>query len=196
MVLDPTKYVIPSGAPALGQQVMISAPNGPAEHALIGDPVNVVNLFVGDSLVDQLPVGEDTPLQITFGPAIGTGGDPVQLLANGGVQVNTPGSYFMTHNFTIGRTSSGQSAQVDFRFLIDGVQIGNTAVYKMDSTDQSSLLTFTTLREYSGGEVLTHEIARDTAGPDEGGLFALPVSIPGWNSGFSAQVSVNRVTVG
>ncbi len=196
MVLDPTKFVLPDGAPVGGQQPMLSAPIGPADVGLIGDPVNITNLFVGDSLVDQEPVDEATPLQVEFGPAIGTGGDDAQLLLNGGVQINTPGSYFTVYTFTVGRDSSGTSAQVNIRFLINGTQIGNTVVYRMDDDEQSTMLTFTTFREYAGADVLTYEVAKDTFGPNDGGLKAFPVNTAGWNSGFSAQVSVNRVTVG
>ena len=196
MVLDPTKFILPSGAPALGQQVMLSSPVGPADVSVIGTPTNADQIFRGVSLVNQLPPAEDTALQITFGAAQNDGTDDAQLLADGTVQINTPGSYVIEHVFTIGRTSSGQSAQIDFRILNDGVQAGNTAVYKMDSTDQSVLLSFTTLREYAGGTAITYEIARDTAGPDEGGLFAYPVSVPGWEPAFSAIVSVVRIENG
>lgn len=196
MVLDPTKFVLPDGAPVGGQQPMLSAPVGPADVALIGDVVDINNLFVGDSLVTQEPPDEATPIQVEFGPAIGTGGDPAQLLLNGGVQINTPGSYFMVHTFTVGRASSGTSAQINLRALINGTQIGNTFVYRMDDDEQSTMLAFTSFREYAGADVLTYEVARDSFGPNDGGLFAYPVNTIGWNGGFSAQVSVNQVLVG
>jgi len=190
MVLDPTKFILPFGAPGGGQQAMISSPLGPADVSTVGTPITSVLVLSADDLTNQIPVSENVPIQITYGPAQGTGADPVHLLADGTISVNTPGTYAASFDYMFGRTTGSQSAVVGYRALIGGIQVGETVNIAMGSDDQSVPYGFTSFDSVPGGTLITTELARDTAGPNDGGLILFPTSVPGWGPASSASVRI------
>ena len=77
------------------------------------------------------------------------------------------------------------------RYLLNGVQIGNSLAAKVDNANTlvpwSSSIQFTA----TAGDVVTVEIIRDSAGNDSGGLFSV-TSTTGWNIAPCASVQIYK----
>lgn len=198
MAIVAGQVIAATEAAAGGQQVFASTGKVAANLLEVGAPLKSNLFLIGVENNDQLPAVENVAQQVTFGPAQLTPGDPVNLLADGTLQFNDAGTYFIIFFFNFGRTGATQTAQVDARALIEGVQFGATIGVSLDSSDQSVPHSISlTLTKLAGPvEELTWEIARDAVGPNEGGLFAINPSVAGWNLGASASVRVALLTAG
>lgn len=191
--------VVQATAPAAGgEQVFASSGILVSDLLVTGAPIKSNALIAGLNNSDQNPPTENVALQVTFGAAQLTPSDPVNLLADGTIQFNEAGTYFMTFFFNFGRTSATQSAQMDLRGLINGAQVGATIGVSLDSADQSIPHANSFMVDKLAGPVdeITWEIARDAVGPDEGGLLAVNPSVGGWNLGASASVRIWKLTAG
>ena len=143
----------------------------------------------------QEPTLTDTPLQIEFGAAQGSGSDPVQLLADGTVQINDTGTYDINVSLQYGRTGQALESLIHFRLLVDGVQLGRTASAKLLS--DKLVIPFSHTFVYNGtvGEELTFEVIRDSTGNNSGGLFAEPTTLVGLADSSSASIIVTRSNI-
>lgn len=154
-------------------------------------PVKEV-LLSASSIVTQEPTALDTPLQIEFGAAQGTGGDPVQISALGAVTANETGQYEFTINFEYGRSGSAQASILFFRLLIDGAQQGDGVVAILDNDSARVPAQFKGDIDLTAGQVVTAEIMRDSDGNNSGGLFvSAPTTLP-WNTVPSASMVIRR----
>lgn len=165
-----------------------------------GTWINPASQLAVDRLLDasstaasQAPAGLGTPLQIEFGPAVGTGTDPVQLSATGVLTVNTPGTYILKVSTQVGRTGATGTSIVFLRVLVNGVQAGRSIAFKLENSNNLSNFADVTLLTLPVAPVtITYEIIRDSAGANYGGLFQT-VSSDGWNSSPSAALRVERL---
>lgn len=139
----------------------------------------------------QQPVTTDTPLQVEFGPLKTT--TNIDLSATGALTFKTAGKYIVSPFFQYGRVGSSGTSFLLNRYLVNGVQVGNSLAAKIDNANTlvpwSSSIQFTAI----AGDVLTIEIMRDSTGADAGGLFqALPVAP--WNAAPSASIQIYKAT--
>lgn len=161
--------------------------------SLLISQINATLVLSGQSTVDQVPSGLDTPLQVTFGPAQGTGSSPVQLLLDGSIVFNEAGLYLFNGfaNFERQGSSGGVTVTL-FRGLKNSVQVTPTKGVELDSTGVMIPYELTTPFEAIAGDVLTWEIMRDSSGVNGGGLY-VHTSLGGWSNIPSADIAIWKI---
>ena len=159
----------------------------------IATSLAVTNVLNATDTHDQTPSGLDTPLQVTFGIAQGTGTDPVMVDALGNITFNESGIYLFNGYANFGRGGlSGGVAVVAFRALLNGVQAGVTKVVEIKDADDLVPYDLTLPINATAGDVLTWEIMRDSSGVDQGGLYAHTL-LGGWGNVPSVSVSIYKI---
>jgi hypothetical protein len=145
------------------------------------------------STVNQVPSALDTPLQVTFGAAQGTGASPVQLLSNGSIVFNQAGLYLFNGfaNFERQGSSGGVTVTL-FRALKNGIQILPTKGVELNTTGVMIPYELTIPFNAEAGDILTWEIMRDSSGTNAGGLY-IHTSLGGWSNVPSADVAIWKI---
>lgn len=146
---------------------------------------------------DQQPTstGIANAINVEFGPAIGSGSDPVQIDVNGQVTFNKGGLYRIKVAFQFGRTGSSGTSQILFRFLVAGVQLGRTVGIKLGNADDLRYIDIDNWFNVSDGVTLVTQVMRDNSGNNSGGLFQTLPTDEGastWNDVPSALMRIER----
>ena len=146
------------------------------------------------SSVNQNPSAVDTPLQITFGSAQTTA--DVSISAAGVITFNTSGNYLIDIFLRFGRSTSAGNAILLNRILKNGAQILNSNGVILSAATQTIPFSAAIPLTMAAGDTITMEVARDSAGTNDGGLFVVSPTIAGWNIVPSATVVVNKFVDG
>ena len=146
------------------------------------------------SSVNQNPSAVNTPLQITFGSAQATA--DVSVSAAGVITFNTSGNYLIDIFLRFGRSTSTGNAIILNRILKNGAQILNSNGLILSAATQTIPFSAAIPLTMAAGDTMTMEVARDSAGTNDGGLFAVSPTIAGWNIVPSATVVVNKFVGG
>lgn len=157
--------------------------------------INTNLVLFGASTDNQEPVDVDTPLQIEYGPAQGSGSSQVQLSVDGDITFNETGVYDITGTYRVGRVgSAGGVANIFIRILQDGLQVGNPTSTLVTSPSIVVPQQFTTSGKFTEGTVISMEVALDGSGPDEGGLYTDESSVTlDWGTASSATIRVYKL---
>ena len=159
----------------------------------IATSLAVTNVLNATDTHSQTPSGLDTPLQVTFGIAQGTGTDPVMVDALGNITFNESGIYLFNGYANFERQgSSGGNAVIAFRALLNGVQAGITKMVELKDVGTSVPYDLTLPINATAGDVLTWEIMRDSSGVDQGGLYAHTL-LGGWGNVPSVSVNIYKI---
>lgn len=161
----------------------------------ISAPGNVaqVDRLVSASFVNQVPGVLGTPVKVSFGSAlVGTHFD---LAANGDIACKVSGSYRVVFFLQAGRTGSGGIANLYFRLLINGVQVGDSVLARLDNAATIVPLRFNLNLDLLVGQVINVEAVQDASGVAAGGLFATTPATAGWNPSPSASVDISNALV-
>ena len=146
------------------------------------------------SSVNQNPSAADTPLQITFGSAQTTA--DVSISASGVITFNTSGNYLIDIFLRFGRSTSAGNAILLNRILKNGAQILNSNGVILSAATQTIPFSAAIPLTMAAGDTITMQVARDSAGTNDGGLFVVSPTIAGWNIVPSATVVVNKFVGG
>ena len=146
-------------------------------------------LLAGEELADQIPAGIDTPMQVKFGAAQGTGGDPVMIDALGAVTFNLAGYYRLRGTFSVSRSGGSQVAELWLRLLINGVQQGVALACESSEHNVTIPLQYDFEAQFSAGQVVTVEFVRDSNGNNDG-LLESQMSSNGWGNSPSASIRI------
>lgn len=153
----------------------------------------VTNVLNATDTNNQTPSGLDTPLQVLFGIAQGTGTDPVMVDVSGNITFNESGIYLFNGYANFERQgSSGGNAVIAFRALLNGVQAGVTKMVELKDVGTGVPYDLTLPINATAGDVLTWEIMRDSSGVDQGGLYAHTI-LGGWSNVPSVSVSIYKI---
>ena len=153
----------------------------------------VTNVLNATDTHNQTPSGLDTPLQVTFGIAQGTGTDPVMVDVSGNITFNESGIYLFNGYANFERQgSSGGDAVIAFRALLNGVQAGVTKMVELKDVGTSVPYDLTLPINATAGDVLTWEIMQDSSGVAQGGLYAHTL-LGGWSNVPSVSVSIYKI---
>lgn len=153
----------------------------------------VTNVLNATDTNNQTPSGLDTPLQVLFGIAQGTGTDPVMVDVSGNITFNESGIYLFNGYSNFERQgSSGGNAVIAFRALLNGVQAGVTKMVELKDVGTGVPYDLTLPINATAGDVLTWEIMRDSSGVDQGGLYAHTI-LGGWSNVPSVSVSIYKI---
>jgi len=165
-----------------------------ATRPYIVAPKPPVQVLFASEFTDQVPTLVDTPLQLKFGPAQLTVDDPVMIDALGNITINERGHYDVISTFRVGRLgSAGMVSKLYVRGLVNGVGFGNPTATFVDNPSIVIPELFTLNAFVKAGDVVTIEFYRDSAGPNEGGLFAATSAI-GWGVAPSAVIRIFKLT--
>ncbi len=142
------------------------------------------------SSVNQTPSAVNTPLQVVFGAAQSTA--DVSITAGGLVTFNTSGAYLIDLFLRFGRTGASGTAIVLNRLLKNGAQILNSTGASLTAAAQTIPFSAAIPMTMASGDTLKLEIARDSAGANDGGLYVISPTIGGWNIVPSATIVVSK----
>jgi uncharacterized protein (DUF779 family) len=181
------------GLPGTSGQVLKSTGSGVLWDSSVYVPSIITVLNAESTLVGQAPAAVDTPLQVRFdGPesnayvTLSTLG-VITFLQTGVYSVNIQGLFKRLG-------SSGGTAKVHFRGLLNSMPVGPTQAVDLDVVgvgipyERSILLEITT-----AGSTLTFEIVRDSAGVNAGGLYQEITTLPSWGNVPSAAILINKI---
>lgn len=148
-----------------------------------------VLVLVNDSFDSQNPtgLGPGGAVQISFGPAIGTPADPVQIDGLGTIIVNQAGVYAASFSVVARRSTVPGTVNLLFRLLVDGVQFRNPALIVMGDAADSHFQQFTITGSLPSGTVIRAEMMRQ--GANNGGLISTPSD---WGATPAASIRVLR----
>lgn len=146
------------------------------------------------SSVNQNPSAVNTPLQITFDSPQTT--TDVSISAAGVITFNTSGNYLIDIFLRFGRSTSIGNAIIMNRILKNGAQILNSNGLILSAATQTIPFSAAIPLTMAAGDTMTMEVARDSAGTNDGGLFVVSPTVAGWNIVPSATVVVNKFVGG
>ena len=148
-------------------------------------------VLVAQSTVTQTPSALDTPLQVTFGAAQGTSGDAVMISSGGLITFNETGLYLINGYGSVERQgSSGGTAILLFRFLVNGTQAGSVKAFHLDTPNVSTPYEITfPINITTAGTTASFQIMRDSSGTNAGGLYP-HTNLGGWSNVPSAEVNI------
>lgn len=159
--------------------------------ALFASTFEFTPVLAAQSTVSQAPSALNTALQVTFGAAQGTSGDAVMISSGGLITFNEPGLYLVNGYGSVERQgSSGGTAILLFRFLVNGVQAGSVKAFHLDTTGISTPYEITfPINITTAGTTATFEIMRDSSGTNAGGLYP-HTNLGGWSNVPSSEVNI------
>lgn len=188
---DAQRHEVKGASTAADGQVLVSNGDGTTSFAYldVGGYDLVLSNF--STAATQNPSAVDTPLQVEFGGAI-TGAD-VSLSAGGNLTFNTAGRYAITLFLRFGRTSGAGTAILLNRLLLNGVQYLRSNAVAM--TDSAATIPFsaTLFINATAGDIFKVEVARDSAGINNGGLVRTSPATLGWTISPSASLAVYKL---
>lgn len=199
---DAQLHQIKGAASASSGQVPIATGSGTAAFGFL-DWAQVANKPTSSgyqsklssfSSVNQNPSAVNTPLQITFGSAQVTA--DVSISAAGVITFNTSGNYLIDIFLRFGRSTSTGNAIIMNRILKNGAQILNSNGLILSAATQTIPFSAAIPLTMAAGDTMTMEVARDSAGTNDGGLFVVSPTIAGWNIVPSATVVINKFVGG
>ena len=162
------------------------------DRVLLLEASHTLLIIATSTAVAQEPIATDTPLQIEFGGIQTT--TNINIASDGAITFNVAGKYIVSPFFQYGRAGSVGTSILLNRYLVNGTQVGNSLVAKIDSADilvpWSSSIQFTA----EVGDTLTIEVMRDSTGNDSGGLFAVDPTLIGWNNAPCASIQIYKAT--
>ena len=146
--------------------------------------------LVAASFSQQQPTGTDSPLQVEFGAAQGTGSDPVQLSSSGTVTINETRFYSITASFSLSRTTAVGESFLFIRLLINDVQDEEPIAAVMTDDNMTIPLQLNRVGIFTSGTEIKVEVIIDSSGIDNGGLSSFSATAPGWGSSASASLRI------
>tara|TARA_R110000772_G_scaffold64511_3_gene144278 strand:- start:1057 stop:1671 length:615 start_codon:yes stop_codon:yes gene_type:complete len=151
-------------------------------------------VFVGSSLVNQLPVSLDVPIQVSFGTPVNLTGD-ITLDGTGTFTVVNAGTYSFLMNNTYGRSASVSTAELNIRVLINASQIGGSGNTWLATSDERITKTTAFTLNLSAADVVIIEINRDGNGTNDGGLYTNIPTLVDWAQIPSASLACYKTVI-
>lgn len=160
---------------------------------IAGLSFNGYDLVLGaaSTATGQNPSAVDTPLQVEFGPSQTVAN--VTLSETGTLTFTTAGEYLLTLFLRFGRTTGTGSAILLNRLLVNDVQYLRSNAVVMSDITATIPFSATLLISAQVGDTFKMQIARDSAGVNNGGLVrTVPATLP-WQASPSASMAVYKL---
>ncbi len=143
-------------------------------NRLTNDQANGISeeviLASSSTATSQGPAALDTDHQIEFGPAQGTGSDPVQLLSNGDIVFNKAGYYNTLAVLIAGRTGASGVSHLVLRTTLNGADGGNSRLIFLNDANEIQERTFFNFGFLPAGSIIRGFMYRDSKGNNSGSL--------------------------
>lgn len=149
-------------------------------------------LVATSTALSQEPTLVDAPIQVEFGPLQTT--TDIDISAAGAITFKTAGKYIISPFFQYGRLGSSGVSILLSRYLVNGVQSGETLGATIDNG--STLVPWSSSIQFTAAtnDVLTIEVMRDSNGVNAGGLFAIDPVDAGWTLSPCASIQIYKAT--
>lgn len=192
-ITDPDIHEVKGASTATLGQVLRANGDGTATFTTTSsvDWVDYSVELSSGSTSTQNPSGTDTALQVSFGSATAT--SAIDLDASGTITALEAGTYEFTFNFNISRANNTGTAQVYLRLLVNNVMYGFTQGATLSSNNNSRPSQFTLTLPLDVNDEVKVQVARDSAGSNDGGLYPLTAPNLGWDTVPSAWVRVKKL---
>lgn len=198
-IQDADRHEVKHASTAANKQVLTANGDGTTQFSFV-DYNNLTNipvpvgyipiLFGSSNATVQQPSALDTPYTVEFGPGSAT--TDATLASNGTVTFHTAGDYFISLFLRLGRTSGVGTAIMLNRLLVNGVQTLNSNGIKLSDADAIIPFSAGVVLTVTPGTIFSTQIARDSAGVNNGGLFRIAPTTLGWNQCPSASIAVSK----
>lgn len=198
-ILDVDRHEVKHASSAANRQALLSKGDGTTEFAFVpwssiaGRPAGAgyKQILASNSTASsQAPTAVDTPIFVEFGPGVVT--PDVTLNGAGRLTFTNGGDYMITLVIRQGRTSGVGTAILLSRLLLNGVQTLNTNSAKLPDQDSVSPFSFTVPITVVPGDYIEMQLARDSAGINNGGLYRIVPTVLGWNISPTATLVVSK----
>jgi hypothetical protein len=155
-------------------------PLRPVEPSISGGAVQVLNntALYAASYVDQEPLGTDTPLQLTLGDAQSL--TKFTLDAAGLVTCLADGQYQANFRLLFGRATQNNTVTIFGRMLVNGLQFADPVHTLVGTSNTEIPATFEGAVDLTAGDTIALQIYTDSAGVDDGGVYAAVAGLGGW----------------
>ena len=150
-------------------------------------------ILVAPDFTNQYPSALDTPLQNTYGGVQTT--TEFDLDAAGVLTCNVTGWYKFLWNLRFGRTAGTGTAQIIWRVVYNGNQIGKTIAGSVGGASDVYPFSLLASLPMTAGDTILTEIMRDSSGNNDGGLQAFTPVVGSWEKAASASVRVDKEVV-
>lgn len=198
-ILDVDRHEVKHASSAADRQALLSKGDGTTEFAFVpwssvagkpaGDGYKQI-LASNSTASSQAPTAVDTPIFVEFGPGVIT--PDATLNGAGRLTFATGGDYTITLIIRQGRTSGAGTSILLTRLLLNGVQTLNTNSAKLPDQDSVSPFSFTVPITVVPGDYIEMQLARDSAGINNGGLYRIVPTVLGWNISPTATLVVSK----
>lgn len=148
-------------------------------------------ILSGSELTTQSPTGLDAPLQLKYGPAQTT--TDVSLSVAGDITFNTGGLYRLMFQTHLGRTGGTGASILLGRGRLNGVQVGDAEITKLDNSDVLITINNQIELNVNPGDVFTAQLIRENTGNDSGDAVTFTPSGP--NASTWGQIPSTQVTI-
>ena len=179
------------------QEVGLQTLNGPinlGDNTLQGVSNNEVTILTvldeQSNAASQVPIGEDAPMQIEFGPGIVT--PDITLSAAGALTVNVTGYYFARILLTMARSGGGGNSQLLTYAALGGTPIGNSNYARIDDNDSAYVREFNIQGLLTMGQIYTFHLVRDSSGTNSGQLEGFTPTLGTVPSATSARILIQK----
>lgn len=184
----------PKGAEAASSGTILRA-NGSGGTSWV-NPLTMPNIQYASTIsasrsVNILPVALDT--EITAGFDSNVSNSDVSINSSGLITITTPGVYLCTFNMNFGRISAVGTAYLAARLLKNGSQFGFTQGATLADNVNSRPMQANLELTLAASDTLQVQVMRDSAGANEGGLIAIPITKVGWGGIPSFWARLRRV---
>lgn len=135
-------------------------------------------------------------VQIEFGPTMNGPTDDVQITSAGLATFNTGGLYKVSAILEVGREGGAGTSQLFFRFLVDGIQFGQSLTSKLSSANDLGYIDINRWFNIPDGTELVVQMMRDNSGNNSGGLRQSTPTDEGpgtWNVSSSAILRIEKL---
>lgn len=157
--------------------------------------IGITRVLTAESpLSSQTPTALNETMQVTFGDAVNTELDDVQMLADGTLKVNVTRMYRVKVAVQFGRVGASGVSIMHSRLLINGVQFGRSTSAKLSSIDIAEPYVEDIWATLPAGSLLTLEVVRDPSGTNFGGLYNGGVTATGYNPSPCAIMYVDKLS--
>jgi len=136
----------------------------------------------------QLPSALDVPMQVEFGASVDN--EYISMDSNGTITFKVDSEYHIDFLAHFGRNTSIGECVVISRVLIDDVQFGSSIAFRIDTNNNISPFSMSEKLSFNAGQTLKFELYRDSAGINDGGLFAIIPTIASWNTASTAGIKI------
>lgn len=143
---------------------------------------------------DPTGVGTANAIQLTFGAPQGTALDPLQLLADGTLQCNIAGTYFLEFDMQVGRLGSSGTSIILFQIRLNGAKAAETRIFKLNNTNTNFAYQNSAWVNLTAGDLVTWQIMRDASGDNSGGAIGFNPTVEGGNEWADSPATTLRMS--